>query len=51
MKVHKNTLKKIRRLIEDALDTDKTPTFDESIESLLKAIDELSYLIDGAERW
>ena len=46
MRVHKNTLKRIMRLIEDALDSEKTPTFDESCKCLCQAIAELDYLIN-----
>lgn len=38
-------LREIRKLIEDSLDTDITPSFDESIDCLYKAIDKLTELI------
>ena len=42
----KDTLKKIRTLIEDAMDSEKTPSFDASWDCLYKAIDELDKLIE-----
>lgn len=46
MKVHKNKLKKIKRLIEDSMDSDITEIFDESMDCLYEAINELNSLID-----
>lgn len=42
----KDILKKIRNLIEDAMDSEKTPSFDESFNCLYEAIDELDKLIE-----
>lgn len=49
MKVHKSTLKKIRNLIEKAMDSEQTPSFDESMDCLYQAIDELTELIEGEQ--
>ena len=46
MNVHKSTLKRIKRLIEDAMDSEKTPSFDESWDCLYEAISELDELIN-----
>ena len=46
MKVHKNTLKRIMRLIEDAMDSEKALTIDESCECIYQALAELDYLIN-----
>ena len=49
MKVNKNTLKKVKRLIEDAMDIEKTPTFDESWSCLYEAIDTLEDLLESEQ--
>ena len=49
MKVHKNTLKKIKQLIEDAMDSEKTPSLEDSFTCLEQAIDKLNYLLTGNE--
>lgn len=46
MKVHKNTLKRIMRLIEDAMDSEKALTIEESCECIYQALAELDYLIN-----
>ena len=47
MKVNKTTLENIRNLIEDSMDSEKTPSFDESMDCLYKAINELNKLIES----
>lgn len=46
MNVNKHTLKKVKRLIEDAMDSEKTPSFDESWSCLYEAIEVLEELIE-----
>ena len=50
MKVNKNTLKKVKRLIEYAMDSEKTPTFDKSWSCLYEAIEVLEEVLESEQK-